>query len=237
MTEPKILLLDIETSPIIGYTWTVYEANVIKVIEPSRVMCVSFKWLNDPEVVTYDAEDDEEKNLLKFVRDVLDEAEVIVAHNGDQFDIKKLNTRFIRYNIPPPSPFKTVDTLKSAKKFFKFESNSLDNLGGYLDEGRKASTGGFKLWEDCLAGDPEAWQKMRDYNVADVLLLEKVYLRLRPYISNHPSVVTPNAGVCPSCSSSRTQKRGWYYTSVARKQRYVCLDCRSWSLGAYERNK
>ena len=74
---------------------------------------------------------------------MFDEADVVIAHNGDKFDMRKANARFGHYE--PPMPVQQVDTLKVARKYFKFESNKLGDLGEHLGLGNKEVTGGFAL--------------------------------------------------------------------------------------------
>lgn len=252
MDSPRILFIDIETSPIVGYTWKMYEANVLGVIEPTKILCCAWKWLGDNDVTVraicdyddYQRGDVHDHQLSKEIWKVLDEADVVIAHNGDSFDIKTLNARFIANGLTAPSDFKTVDTLKVAKKYFKFTSNSLDALGGYLEEGHKASTGGFSTWTRCMAGDQEAWETMKEYNKRDIELLERIYLRLRPFMNNHPNLNTisplkikDNEYACSVCQSVNTIKRGFSVTKQGRYQRFSCQDCGSWTSGNYERVK
>lgn len=245
---PKILFFDVESSPIKGYTWTTYDANVLKVLEPSKIISVAWKFLGDKttqvkcvaDYKNYQAGVIEDKFLIEDAWNILNDADVVCAHNAISFDIKKLNARFIVHGMPLPSSYEVIDTLKVAKKYFRFDQNSLDSLGEYLDEGRKLSTGGFSLWNDCIEGDMKAWSKMKTYNVGDVDLLEKIYLRFRPYM-DHPNLNVikddPTSMDCPSCQSSNMTKRGFSFTKAGRKQRYQCNDCGSWSTGKWEAMK
>lgn len=251
--SPRILFLDIETSPILGYTWRAYDDNVLEILEPSRVICVGWKWSDEdsitcralPDYKGYKPGSLDDSKLVKDVWSVLDEADVVIAHNGDSFDVKKLNYRFIVNGLNAPSTYQTVDTCKVAKKYFKFDKNNLDELGRILGEGEKVNTGGFSLWSKCLRGDEEAWAHMVEYNIGDVELLEKVYLRLRPFMEKHPNLnVLVNAegkgdgGIkCPACLSERMQKRGFSITQTGSKQRYQCKDCGSWSSGPFVKTK
>ena len=239
-----IRLIDIETSPLTAYTWGTFDQNVLKILEPSKIISVAWKDLHSPDVNVktifdypgYKAGVIDDKKLIKEVWKVLDEADVLIAHHGVSFDFKKLNARFIYHGLPAPSAYKTIDTKKVASKYFRFDSNSLNNLGQYLGEGAKVQNGGFDLWVRCIAGDEAAWRLMAEYNIQDVVLLEKIYLRLRPYIENHPNlnlIVDPTLDSCPSCLSTKLQKRGFSYTKTSRRQRYQCKDCSSWSAGPY----
>lgn len=243
--KPLVLLLDIETSPLTGYTWSTYDTNVLKVLESSKVISVSWKELGSLETKVkaicdypgYKAGVIDDKKLVSEIWDVLDKADVLIAHFGDGFDFKKLNARFAYYGLNAPSYYKTIDTKKVSKKHFLFDNNKLDSLGSYFKIGNKAQTGGFDLWIQCIAGVKEAWDRMKDYNKQDVVLLEKVYLRLRPFMENHPNLnlvtETPSDCKCPSCLSSKLTKRGFSFTKTTKRQRFQCSDCGSWSSGSY----
>lgn len=246
MTKPlKVLFFDVETAPNIGYTWEKYETNVIEFIKERYMLCFTVKWLGDkkahtfglPDFADYKKDKTSDKALVLKLWDYINEADIIVAHNGDSFDIKVMNTRFIVNGLTPPSPYKTVDTKKEAKKKFGFSSNSLNDLGGVLGLGRKLPTGGFKLWKDCMEGKADAWAKMKKYNKIDVLLLEQVYLKLRPWMKSHPNVaVAIDRTSCHACGSSNTQRRGYSYSKFTKYQRIQCTACGSWSQGPVEKS-
>lgn len=230
--KPRILLFDIETSPSLIYAWTLWEANALKVVKPWNILCFSWKWLGDKKTHVaslYEYGEDEEK-LIGILWQLFDQADIIVAHNGDRFDIRKSYAKFIEYGLTPPSPFKSVDTLKVARRFFKFDSNKLDSLGEYLHLGRKVKTGGFDLWDRCMQKDPKAFQLMERYNKKDVELLEKVYLKLRPYMQGHPNynMFSGTNHSCPNCGSNKIQRRGYSYSRTTKYQRWQCLSCFSW---------
>lgn len=236
MIKPKILLFDLESTPLLSYTWGIWEQNVIEVKEEWYMLSFAYKWLGEkkthvvslPNFAIFKRDKKDDKELVKALWNLFNEADIIIAHNGNAFDIKKSNARFIYHKLPPPSPYKTIDTKIVAKKYFKFDSNRLDSIGQSLNLGRKLKTGGFDLWLACMAGDRKAWKKMCDYNIQDVVLLEKVYLKMLPYMNNHPD--RSNIGECPNCSSKKLQKRGFAITRKKTKQRLQCQDCGAWSL-------
>jgi DNA polymerase elongation subunit (family B) len=244
----KVVLLDIESSPIHGLAWETYNTSLLRILEPSKIISVAWKELSVDETQCvcladykgYKAGVLDDMKLVAAAWDVLDQADVVITHNGDNFDLRKLNARFIAHGFTAPSDYKSIDTLKSSRKYFRFDRNKLDYIGDYLNAGHKMETGGFKLWLDCFAGDKAAWKKLKEYNKQDVLLLENVYLKLRPYIANHPNLSllsNSNTMGCASCQSHNLQKRGFSFTLAGRKQRYQCNDCGSWTTGAYERIK
>lgn len=228
--KTKILFFDIETSPNISYSWFgQYEVNIIEHIEEGYIMSFAYKFLGDKGVRSYSLDDfkGNKKKLVDKLWEVMNDSDIIVAHNGKAFDIKWANRAFIKYGLTPPSPYKVVDTLTEARSRFKFNSNRLNDLGKYLGLGEKFETGGFPLWKKCMAGDKKAYKKMVKYNKQDVVLLEKVYLKLRPFM-NHPKI---NIGYeeCEKCGSKNIVKNG-YHTLVGgfRKDQYQCKDCGHW---------
>lgn len=235
----KILLFDIETAPSISYMWGLWQeiTNYSFIQKEWFVLSWSAKWLGGKEVVAkalpdfklYKTEPDNDKELLQALWKLLDEADVVIAHNGRKFDRKKVNARFVKHGITPPSPYRIIDTLEAARNEFAFTSNRLNDLAEYLGLGKKLDTGGFQLWKDCLQGKAEAWKKMVKYNKVDILLLEKVYLALRAYIPLHPHVATEaERACCPRCGSDKIHYRGYIHTNSAKYRKFVCTLDGSW---------
>ena len=230
----KILIIDIETKPVLGYFWGLFKQNIgIKqIVEDWQVLTFSAKWLNSDEVLWDSAEEDEDDfRLIEEIWDLLDQADIVVAHNGDRFDVPKINARMLQYGLDPYAPIKTVDTLKAARSQFNLTSNKLDFISNYLGFEGKIETDGIQLWIDCMNGVPEAWEKMVAYNIQDVLELEKVYVEILPWISNHPNVglyESEDATVCPKCGGSHIHYRGYAYTGASKFRKFQCQSCGGW---------
>ncbi len=241
--KPKIILLDLETAPTLAYVWQLYEADAISVKKDWFILSFSTKELGSKKSMTRclvdypatykkDAQDD--SALVDSLWRVMDEADVIIAHNGDKFDIRKANARFIYHDLKPPSPYRTVDTLKIARKHFKFDSNRLNDLAEYLKIGRKLPHQGFKnTWLGAMSGIASAWNVMRRYNKHDIDLLEKVYLRIRGWATTHVNLENyTKDGNCPNCQTAGLQHRGFIYSKPGKKQRLFCRACGAWSSGS-----
>ena len=226
----NILYFDLESSPILGYAWQMWEANILAIEKETGLLSFAYK-INDGPTRVLSVREYTEKEMVKLLHQLFNESDVIVAQNGDKFDIKLANRLFIKYNLPPPSPYKSVDTLKIAKKYFRFDSNKLDNLAYTLLGERKLPTD-MALWLDCMKGDVSALRKMERYCKQDVDLLYKVYHKLRAWHTGHPNsnVYNETTHKCPVCSGN-TQKRGFMYTRVGKYQRHQCTSCGSWSKG------
>lgn len=235
-TEPKKLYIDIETFALVMESWTSYKAYALKILENTSICAFAAMWEGGKpfgytlaDFKGYKAGQRESKELITKIWELLDEADIVIAHNGDKFDLKQINTIFLRYNLPPPSPYKSVDTLKEAKKIGKFDSNKLKDLGIYFGLGTKLETGGYTLWDQCKAGIKSAWKTMKAYNIQDVVLLRLVYLKLLPYMKAHPNVgMFHDKIVCPRCGSGKIQSRGEAVTKTCRYKRYQCQGCGSW---------
>ena len=182
----------------------------------------------------YIDERDGHEAMIQRAWELLDEADWIIHYNGKRFDIPTLNKEFIQYGMLPPSPYKQIDLLQTAKKQFRFPSNKLDYVAGALGLGSKVEHQGFSLWVDCMNGCDKAWRKMKKYNIQDTKLLETLYDRLLPWIPQHPNYALYTDEpigdhVCPACGGTHLQKRGFAYTNVSKFQRYQCTDCGKWS--------
>lgn len=232
--KKRILLYDLETSPNVSYTWGQYQQNVLAFRKTWELLCFAYKWLGEDEVYCETREGEKsDKNLTKKLWKLLNRADVVVAHNAAEFDNKKAHAKFIEHGLTPPKPYETVDTLKIARARFLFASNKLDDLGSLLGCGRKVQTGGFDLWLKVMADDAKAWSTMVKYNKQDVALLERVYLKLRPWADKHASMATRD-GVpsCPKCGSKKLQKRGLRVTTTYAYERYMCRNCWGWCRSA-----
>ena len=231
---PNILVLDIETSPIRAYVWRLWKQDIYidQIISEWFMISWSAKWLGAnntySDVLTSEEiikEDD--SRIIKGLWNLLNDAEIVIAHNGDSFDLPKIRSRFAMHGLPPTTFYHQIDTKKIAAKEFGFSSNKLDALAKNFGIGQKIHTE-FELWSECMKGNPEALENMRVYNVHDVEILEKVYLKLRPYIKNHPNVTLysdGNPNRCPSCGGEHLYKEDFYYTSVGKFQVFRCQDC------------
>lgn len=235
--KAKILIIDIETAPNIAYVWGAWKQNVgqNQWMRKGYIMSFAAKWLGEDKIIYHENRSTNDKRILFDLYSLLNEADVVVAHNGDKFDLPTILARGIVHGYSPPSPYHTVDTRKVAYGQFRFVSNSLANLCDELDLPRKKDHKkfpGFDLWVECMAGNPEAWIEMKDYNIADVISLEQLYLTLRPYMKGHPNVLYPEEDeviACPKCGSNNIQWRGYYYSKAGLcYRRFQCMDCGGW---------
>jgi len=231
--SPKILLVDIETSPNTASVWGIWQQNISptnQLLETGRTICYAAKWLGEDEVMFDSFVKTSHKRMLKSVHKLLDEADAIIHYNGAKFDIPTLNKEFLLAGMHPPSPSKQIDLLRVAKGQFRFVSNKLDYVAQQLGLGKKTAHQGHELWLKCMGKDKEAWAVMEEYNKNDVILLEKVYEVMKPWCKNHinMSLFNDEDLVCPNCGGTHHQKRGFSYTNSSKFQRRQCQECGSW---------
>jgi len=234
-TKLKVLVLDIETAPSRAYVWNFWKANIGKdqVISDWFMISWAAKWLNNPDVMSdvltpSEAKDEDDSRISASIHSLLDEADVVIAHNAKKFDLPKLNTRFLLNKLPKPSPYQTIDTLLVARKQFGFNSNSLDSICRQLNIDGKVDTGGMSLWTRCMAGDEYALKDMLQYNENDVIILEDVYDAIKGWIPNHPRLYGDVLGdTCEVCGSKHIVENGEYRTTVNKYKSYSCLSCGS----------
>jgi hypothetical protein len=234
----RVLLYDLETSPIIAAVWGLYDQNIQydSILQEWFIICASWKWLDEKQIKTASILDNpklwvedhtNDYPVVKALYDAISQADVIVAHNNNGFDWKKFMARVVYHKLPPiPSPL-MVDTLKEARRF-KFTSNKLDDLSTHLGLDRKIELK-KGLWLKASQGDAKSIKELARYNKGDIPPLEDLYLRLRPYMTSHPNWnLHSNKPCCPKCGGTNYQSRGVQRYGVSMFQRYRCNDCGTW---------
>lgn len=234
--SPKVLFIDIETTPNLAHVWSLWKQNVglNQLLEPTEMLCFAAKWQGGKRVHFFSQHKDGQEAMVEKAWGLLDEADVVVHYNGKRFDVPHLNREFLLAGLEPPSPYQQVDLLDTVKKRFRFPSMKLAYVSEALGLGGKVKHEGHELWLKCMAGDRQAWSRMKAYNVQDVILLEDLYGRLGAWVYGHPTTPLfeedPSGSLkCPFCGSEEVQRRGYAYTKVSRYRRYHCQDCGKWS--------
>ncbi len=230
MSDVRILMLDIETAPHLAALWGLYDQNIAinQIIRPGYSLCWAAKWYGEKEIM-FSSILDGPKAMVRKVHKLLTECDAVCHYNGTKFDIPTLNKEFLLLDLKPPPPYKQIDLLTTARSRFRLASNKLDYVAQQLGLGSKTKHKGFELWLECMDKSPEAWRTMKRYNKQDVVLLERVYERLLPWITNHPilGVYSGKRG-CPKCGSTNGQARGYAVQLMMKYQRYQCRDCGAW---------
>ena len=232
----KILILDIETRPAQAYVWRAFgEQNigVEQIIDPGSVICVGYKWMGEKETFLVSDWEHGHQEMLRSVWAAMNVADAVITYNGDKFDLPKLQGEFLLAGLGPTPPVTSIDVVKAVRKF-GFFVNRLAFIGPFLGVGAKIKHEGFDLWVKVMSGDVRAQNKMAKYCKQDVKLLEKLYLKVRPFIKNHPHLARVKANECGACGSKHVHSRGYRRTRSFRIQRLQCQNCGSWSDGKRE---
>ncbi len=237
---PNILYWDVETSSI-DIRYRTYDLGVkIKRFDPDTIerdwTILSIAWaFNDDPVRCIGVSPQNplnDKEVVRQFHEILDNADYIVGHNMDAFDLKKFNTRAAFYGLAPIGQKNSIDTLKIARKYFKFTSNKLRYVAKFFQIDQKDDS---PDWDKCLEGNSESLSYMRQYNKQDVEVTRQLYKKLAPYHFTHPNMnskspVRDEAGdilenICPVCVSANTHKKGKVFRRSKVVQSYLCNDC------------
>lgn len=257
-------MLDIETAPNVAAVWGFRKqfVNFNMISSDWYILAFAAKWLGSDKVIYKDKRNSwhtqDDRELLRQLHSLLHQADIVVAHNGDNFDLRSIDARLVIENFPPRPPIHSIDTYKECRKLFRFPSHSLEYVTSRLlkhdkelQKIKSAKFPGYLLWDECLKGNPEAWAEMEAYNRQDVVALEALYLRIRGWIKGHPNVALydlpseePNQKPkCNHCGSTNLSRNGTRKTKVSGVyQRYKCRDCGAWprarkGLSTYNQNK
>lgn len=241
----KILVLDIETAPLLVNCWGLFDQNIglNQIVKDWHILSFSAKWYQDAKGKIWGPHNrimykdqskvknvEEDKLLLEDVWKLLDECDILLTQNGVKFDNKKLNARFILNGMQPPTSFKHIDTLRIAKKFFALTSNKLEYMSDKLCVKYKKQTkrefAGFELWKECLLGNKKAWAEMKTYNSYDILSLEELYHKFAAWDNSIDfNIYSEQLVMTCNCGSDNLRSRGFYYSPVGKFQRFKCNDC------------
>lgn len=243
----KILVLDVETAPILAAVWGLFKQNVglNMIVRDWYIMSWSAKWVGSDEVLYDDIREQfdgtasslleiaDDSHLVKGIWELMDESDIIITQNGKKFDAKKLNSRFLMNGMKPPSSYKHIDTLEIAKKHFGFTSNKLEYMTDKLcKKYKKLDHGkfyGYNLWKECQLGNKDAWDEIEEYNKYDVLSLEELAFILAPYSNRIPNLDMYHDGTNNECfcGNDEWEHNGYAYTNLSKFNRFRCTSCGS----------
>lgn len=235
----KILTFDLEISPSQSFIWSKF-SNFIPdemLVSDFYLLTYSAKWLGEDKVISgkltsQEAVDENDERIVREMWQLLDEADICIAHNGVKFDKRKIQTRFLEHGMDLPSSYQFIDTVKIARSAFGLLSNKLDYIAQKLGVGAKIKHSGFSMWAKAMKGDEEALREMSEYNDMDVIVNEKVYLELRKYMTNHPNLNTysiDGSVICPVCGEheSNMEEVGKFRTNANAFKEVKCKCCGS----------
>ncbi|RJU01988.1 hypothetical protein D6T65_05045 [Arthrobacter frigidicola] len=233
----RALVIDIESKPLLAYTWGLWDQNIGTdfIVDHGGMICFAAKWLGRPdsETMFFSEHKDGKQAMIEAAHHLLSEADYAITYNGDRYDFKRLNNEFLLAGMAPPKPYKSIDLMKTNKQRFDLPSRKLDYLVQRTGVGAKVKHEGFSLWLACIAGEAKAWKKMERYNRGDIRVTEKAYLRLLPWLTNAPhlGMFTSDEHSCPYCGSTKLVRDGHHSTNVTQYRLYSCKNCKGWVRG------
>jgi len=235
--DMKVLVWDVETAPMLGFVWQAKTDWVSSRMLQHEVFLLSWaaKWVGDRKVISArvtgeEAVAQDDSRIVAELIDLIRQADILVAHNGNRFDVKVLAGRALLNQQEPLGHIHTIDTLQLAKGSFRLSHNSLDHLARRLGVPTKLGTS-FDLWRSCYYGDEKALAKMDRYCRRDVRVLEDVYEKMKPYVKGLPRLQVADHDMehaCPHCGGENLQRRGHANTNAGTYQRWQCQDCSRW---------
>jgi DNA polymerase elongation subunit (family B) len=236
MSEPKVLYFDLETSPMLAAVFSLYKPviSIQQIKEHSRIICWSAMWQGSKRVLFDSEYHSDYITMLTGIRDLLDEADIVVGYNSDSFDIPWVNEQFTEAGLELPSPYNKVDIYKVNKGNLYLASRKLDYMAQRLMGESKVTHSGIKMWMDAIWGNDEekakAWRTFKRYAIQDTKLLPGLHKKMLPFIRNVNVALYGDSFIaCTHCGSDNIQRRGYRHTNAGVFQRYQCNDCRSYS--------
>lgn len=238
--QPKILIFDIETLPIVAVTWGVWNVNIspVNILQDWSLLSYSYKWLSDENVdgdvlTPTEAVARDDKRITEGIWELLNEADVVIGYNSIKFDERKMNAKFLEHGLGKPSPYKSIDLYQAAKRMFANTFNKMDWVNKVAGIDRKLENAGMKLWIGCHEGDKKSLDTMMEYNLVDTEITEQLYIRILDWIPNHPNMAlyfSDEEPMCHKCASTDvvlTDRK--HYTSASVFDLYHCPHCNSYS--------
>lgn len=180
----RVLLLDIETAPNLVAVFSLKNKYISPqyIMEHGYVLCFTAKWLGCKDKY-FAKTTDGHLEMLRDIHALLSECEAVVHYNGKKFDIPTLNAEFLMHGLTPIENLVQIDLYGLVRRTFNFPSYKLDYVCQRLGLGKKVNSGGWETWKQAMKLNPKAWRTMEKYNKGDIVLLERLYKKVRPWFS------------------------------------------------------
>ena len=224
--QPRILIWDSETKYTLARVWSTGKQYVTpeQIVDGQTpdVIVIAYKWLGKKGVhsLNWGLKEQNSGPMIEAFTKIIESADLAIAHNGNSFDCRHLNTQRLLHNQPPVNWPSTDDSLHLFRSKFYFPSYKLDYLAKILTGSGKAPMG-FQDWVNVVERkDPEALAKMERYCRRDVLKLAQTLApALKFFKFKDPKLA------CPECSSRHSISKGYENTNGKKLQRRKCMDC------------
>lgn len=234
MSNPKILVYDIETTPVLAWIWrcgdqVVRHSQLHEKYNQTKIICVTYRWLHEKKskALVFDIRRQCDKKVLKDFSKLANEADIILGKNNTKFDDKHINFRIFQHGLPPIHDLrrKSDDLERWMRSTFNMQSYALDYFS-------KLCTGEGKIamymedWIDIvLHKDKKKLDKMVEYGLKDVDDTVALIEEVQPYvIPKHNRAAFAGDLCCTNCGSKKIKKNGTRIVGNIRKQAFYCND-------------
>lgn len=235
--KPRIISFDLEVSPALGYFYPpTWETGILETVARQKLMSFAWQVVGEKKITAknlsqmpgYKKNPQDDKLLVTELHKVLSSADILLGQNSDRFDVRMANYFFLLNDLEPIPPVKYIDTKKIASRYFKFMNNTLDNLGKEMGFGGKTQITYKDLWIPAfLNQDARSWKLMDIYCKNDVEKTTNIYLKMRPFMHQHPSLsrLSGDWDACPRCGGYQHRIKAYRTTNTSRYNQYQCLEC------------
>lgn len=123
-----------------------------------------------------------DKRITQTLVDALSQFDVITTYYGEGFDLPFIRSRAMYHNIPFPGygSIISIDLWKIVRVKLRLHSNRLDVVSEFLGVNSKTKLDPA-TWVKAVFGDTKAVAEIVEHNKQDVITLEKVYNKMKPY--------------------------------------------------------
>ena len=121
----------------------------------------------------------DDSRITRKLWGLMNSAEIIAGHNVAGFDLKKINTVFMKHGLPALDKKQTIDTLKLARSCLSLESNKLDYVSQWLGFSGKDEITNEDWWA-AQGGHTATLKKIERYCVGDVVNGKNVLTKFLP---------------------------------------------------------
>jgi len=173
----RAVFFDIESSSLVGnfglcLAWS---------LKPLDVDLVTHTVMTTEECHNPDIMD---KRVVGELVDELKKYNLIITYYGTGHDFPFTRTRALAWGFEYPiyGQIRHFDVYYIARSKLSLHSKRLDVVADLLGIRGKTPLN-FRIWQRALAGDVKSLSYVEDHNIKDVIILEKVYKKMLPFMA------------------------------------------------------
>lgn len=237
-TLPKILIYDIETSPIVSAHFglgkqVIRHGQLLEPFNYYRILSIAYTWIHEDKVhnLVFDQKNRCCKKLIQDFAALLKEADIVLGKNNFRFDDKHISSQMLLHGITDQEKaiWETIreDLESQMRRHFYLPSYSLDYISSLVGLGGKDKME-FSDWvESYILQCPKALNKMVVYGNKDVRDTRDLILLLWPFMRFKYNLSKTNGLVCKKCGGHNLIKNGKRMQKSGLRQQFLCSGCGS----------